>query len=267
MTDPNNRRAFSTIVAAACVDGELSPPEREVIHRKATEYDIPVGVMREIIDLGVQGRLAVTVPPGQAERETLFDDLIDVACADGRIEAPEHHLLAKFAAHLGLQLSDLRARVRQRLQQKPAVKPAPPPSAPRPAVRQEPRPEPPPRPTVREERRPEPPRPPAAPDRPVAPPTPPAPEIPAYVPGPITLLAPLIGTPEVADVPPVTLHLLKQAILFETAPDAVRYIERTLAVTKPEAEALMRKILEIFPDLKPGSQQLRSTIPPAFKKK
>ena len=113
MTDPASRRAFSTLVAAACVAGDLASPEREVLHRKATEYDIPVGLMREIIDQGVQGRLAVAVPPDAAQREALFDDLIDVACADGRIEAPEHHLLAKFAAHLGLQLSDLVAQRRE----------------------------------------------------------------------------------------------------------------------------------------------------------
>ena len=59
----------------------------------------------------------------------------------------------------------------------------------------------------------------------------------------------------------MTLHLLRQAILFETTPDALRYIERTMNVAKAEAEILMGKILEAFPDLKPGSQQLRGTIP------
>src|SRR5688572_4008416 len=116
MVNAADRRAFSTLVAAACVDGDLSPPEREVLHRMATDYDIPVGVMRELIDQGVQGKLAVAVPPGQEDKESLLDDLIDIACADGRIEASEHHLLAKFASHLGLQLPDLRARVRRRLQ-------------------------------------------------------------------------------------------------------------------------------------------------------
>ncbi len=248
--DPNNRRAFSTIVAAACIDGDLSPPEREVLHRKATEYDIPAGLMREIIDHGVQGKLAVAVPPSQGDREALLDDLIDVACADGRIEGAEHHLLAKFAAHLGLQLPDLRARVRQRLQAKPApARPAPPPA---------PRPEP--KPPAREQRRPEPPKP-AVADRPVAPPTTPMPDLPAYAPGPITLQGPTLMAKEVADLPPVTMQLFRQSILFDTAAETLRYIERTLGITRPEAEEVLRKILQAFPDLKPGGEHFRTTAP------
>lgn len=252
MVDPNDRRAFCTIVAAACVDGDLSEHERQVIHRKATEYDIPIGLVREIIDLGVQGKLAVAVPPGQAERETLLDDLIDVACADGRIEAPEHHLLAKFASHLGLALPDLRARVRQRLQEKPAA-PTPkratvvdrrPPPPPPPAV-------PAPRPSAPREKKPE-------PERTVAPPTPPVTEVPTYVPGPVTLTpGALLQDGKVGDLPPVTLHLIKQSVMFETRTDALHYIERTLTVTKQEAEKLLQQILEAFPDLKPGSENFR----------
>ncbi|HEX7896403.1 MAG TPA: hypothetical protein VF950_01390, partial [Planctomycetota bacterium] len=156
MVNAADRRAYSTLVAAACVDGDLSPPEREVLHRMATDYDIPVGVMRELIDQGVQGKLAVAVPPAQADKESLLDDLIDITCADGRIEASEHHLLAKFASHLGLQLPDLRARVRRRLQAKPAA--APP--RPKAAAPEPPRPSPPERPrgsplAARDEPRPE----------------------------------------------------------------------------------------------------------------
>ncbi len=245
MVNAADRRAYATLVAAACVDGDLSAPEREVLHRLATDYDIPVGIMREIIDQGVQGKLAVAVPPGQAERESLLDDLIDVACADGRIEASEHHLLAKFASHLGLQLPDLRARVRERLQRKtqPARPKAAPPEPPRGsplAAREEPKPE-----FAR-----------AVPQAAHE-----TPDVPALPPGPILLQPPSMIEARGVDLPPVTLQLLKQAILFETTPDALRYIERTMNVTKPEAQSLMDKILDAFPDLKPGSQQLRGTIP------
>ncbi len=230
MVDAADRRAYATLVAAACVDGDLSAPEREVLHRKATEYDIPVGVMRELIDQGVQGRLPVSVPSGQADKEALLDDLIDIACADGQIEAPEHHLLAKFASHLGIQLPELRARVRRRLERRPAEKEL---------SRKRERPAPPP------------------PDRPVAPPTPAVVETPALPPGPVPLAPPSLIERGVDDIPPVTLHLLKQSILFDAAGDALRYIERTMNLTKPEAEALLRRILAAFPDLKAGSQQLK----------
>lgn len=234
MTDPADRRAFSTLVAAACVDGDLADPERQLLHRKATEYDIPVGVMRDLIDQGVKGKLQVAVPQSRAEKEELLDDLIDVACADGRIEAPEHHLLAKFASHLGLALPELRARVRKRLERKStspeAPRRAPPPRAPANA--------------------PEPPR-------AVAPPTPAFSETPPLAAGPVALAGPTLFEREVADVPPVTLRLLKQSIAFETEPDALRYIERTMNLTKPEAKELMGKILASDPELKAGSQHVR----------
>ena len=51
-----------------------------------------------------------------------MDDQIDVVCADGRGEAPEHHLIAKFASHIGMDLADLRTKVRERLQ-RPASRP------------------------------------------------------------------------------------------------------------------------------------------------
>lgn len=228
MVDAADRRAYATLVAAACVDGDLTPPEREVLHRKATEYDIPVGVMRELIDQGVQGRLAVAVPPGRTDREALLDDLIDIACADGRIEAPEHHLLAKFASHLGIQLPELRARVRKRLEHKPKE-------------------------LTRKQERPAPP----GPERPVAPSTPPVADVPPLPPGPVPLAPPTLLDRGMENIPPVTLRLFKQSILFDTAGDTLRYIERTMNVTKPEAEELLRRILEAFPDLKAGSERLK----------
>ena len=98
-------------------------------------------------------------------------------------------------------------------------------------------------------------------DRAVAPPTTPMPDLPPYAPGPITLSGPTLMAKEVADLPPVTLQLIRQSILFDTAAETLRYIERTLTVTKPEAEEVLRKILQAFPDLKPGGEHFRTTAP------
>ena len=242
MTDPQARRNFGTLVAAAFVDGTLSDEERLVLNRKATELNIPLKEMNALVDQGRQGKLPITIPPSREGKEALLNDLMDVVCADGRIEQPEHHLLAKFASHLGIALADLRGRVRQRMDRRPA-KPA----------RIEPRIEPSlPEGQIREPRREEMAKP---PDAPVAG-VPPPPR------GPIRLDEPRFGSAApggaLEKIPPVTLQLLKQAIMFESEADALRYVERTMGVTRPEAMEIVRAILAAFPDLKPGSQQIRS---------
>lgn len=244
MTDPQARRSFGTLVAAAFVDGTLSDEERLILSRKATELNIPLKVVNELIDHGRHGKLPIAIPQTREGKEKLLDDLMDITCADGRIEQPEHHLLAKFASHLGIALADLRARVRQRMEVRPARAPA----------RIEPRIEPPAREgQIREMRREEMSKPPDAPAA-VAPPLPL---------GPIRLDEPKLGPPAggtLEKIPPVTLQLLKQAIMFEGDADALRYVERTMSVTRPEAQEIVRAILAAFPELKPGSQQIRPGV-------
>jgi uncharacterized tellurite resistance protein B-like protein len=239
--DPQARRSFGTLVAAAFVDGTLSDEERLVLSRKATEFAIPLGVMNDLIDQGRQGKLPITIPSSREAKEALLDDLMDVTCSDGRIEQPEHHLLAKFASHLGIALPDLRARVRQRMERRPA----------RPPARIEPRIAPPPR-ESRVEPKTKSPEPPAPPGMSAPPP------------GPVRLEEVRIGAAPsgpggiLEKIPPVTLQLLKQAIMFESPADALRYVERTMGVTRPEADELVRALLAAYPELKPGSHQIKS---------
>ena len=68
-------------------------------------------------------------PSSQKDREKRLDDLLDVICADGRVEAPERQMILRYATLLGGVPADLNARIRARLsnQQKkqPAHEPAP----------------------------------------------------------------------------------------------------------------------------------------------
>ena len=223
MADPNARRAFGTLVAAACIDGRLSDSEKQILHRKATEMDIPVRLMNELFDQGTQGKLAISVPPTAPEREALLDGLIDIVCADGRVEAPEHHLIAKFASHVGVALPDLRARVRERMSKQP---PAPARLQPRvDEIPVSPKPRPP------EIRLPDPPK-----LAPVAAPPPPAP----------------VSPPRAVDtgLPPVTLQLVRSAIMFDSRTEAIGHVQRILGCARPEAERAIRAVTAAFPDLK-----------------
>lgn len=241
MVNAAARRAFETLVAAAFVDGDLDVKEHEVLHRQAVDLGIPNGLFRELLDKGRAGRLPVSIPQDPVTREALLDHLIDVAVADKRIEGPEHHLLAKFANQMGVKLPQLRQRIRERLDRKP---PKPPRIEPKEEVIE-----------VIDDARTEIHRRTAAP---LVPPSPPESQV-GLPPGPVTLDGPRLGGAEdVAGLPPVTLGLIKQAILIETPADAMRYAERLLGVTRPEAEEVIAKVRSAFPDLKPGTAPVRT---------
>ena len=87
MIDPATRRNYSSLVAAAFADGVLTDDERLVLHRKATEMNVSIREMNEMIAEGEQGKLSVGIPTSTREREELLESLIDVVCADGRVEA------------------------------------------------------------------------------------------------------------------------------------------------------------------------------------
>jgi uncharacterized tellurite resistance protein B-like protein len=245
MVDANRRRRFETLVAAAFADGYLAKTEMVVLERKAAALQIPEREVHEILGLGQQRKLSISIPATSPEKEALLDDLIDVVGADGRVEAAEYSVLARFADTLKLSLPDLRLRVNRRLQglgnelassrgtqlrrsgAPAAAVPAPPPA-------------PPPAPSVA------PPPPPLFADAPA-----PAPH------GPVALQSALPPQPKVANLPPVTLQLIKQSIMFDTTEDNLHVIARMLAVPDAEAASIRAAILAAYPDLKPQPIALR----------
>jgi uncharacterized tellurite resistance protein B-like protein len=245
------RKKFEALVAAAFIDGTLSDSERQVLHQKAAAINLSRIDCNDIITLGQQRKLNVTVPPTTQEKESLLEDLIEVVASDGRVEAPEYHLLARFAETLKISLPDLRQRVNRRMQQG------------RGETRMESR---------RETRPPTTPAPPPRRVEPAAPPPPKQMEMPKYeapkmmeapkfaadalppmTPGPMVYESSMSKDPKVADLPPVTLQLLKQSIMFDTEADALANISRTLGLPPDEAAKIRAKILAAFPDLKPSS--------------
>jgi hypothetical protein len=62
---------------------------------------------------------------------------------------------------------------------------------------------------------------------------------------------------KVGDLPPVTLQLLKQSIMFDNEADSLQNIGRTLGIGSEAAVQIRQAILAAFPDLKPSSQMIR----------
>ena len=245
MPDPAARRKFEAMVAAAFADGFLAESEKIVLQQKADRLGISSREMHEILGLGQQRKLSIGIPAAAAEREALLEDLIEVVTADGRVEAPEYSLLARFAESLKITLPELRVRVNRRMQGLSD------------------------RNTRTQTRRESPPpNPPTAPRRAEPAPLPASPtyESPKFMQAPPPMMAPPPPTPslqvfpkdaKVADLPPVTLQLLKQSIMFDTESDSIAAIGRTLGIAAPAAAEIRQRILEAFPDLKPGSMVIR----------
>jgi uncharacterized tellurite resistance protein B-like protein len=241
MADGATRRKFEALVAAAFADGYLADAEKIILQDKAERMGISNREMHEILGLGQQRKLSIGIPATTAERDALLEDLIEVVAADGRVEAPEYSLLARFAETLKIGLPELRQRVNRRMQGHSDR-------------------------NTRAQTRRE--TPPAAPPRRVEPPAPPPP--PSYASPPIMqpptpMMAPTAAhahkefpkETKVADLPPVTLQLLKQSILFDTEADSLQNIGRTLGISSEDAARIRRAILAAFPDLKPASQVVR----------
>ena len=273
MVSPATRRKFEALVAAAFIDGVLSESEKIILNQKASALGIPQREANDILFLGQQRKLSVSIPPTSEEKDALLDDLIEVVTADGRVEAPEYHMLARFAETLKIPLPELRARVNRRMQSRGETRveprretvrndkprPQPPPVAPR---RSEP-----PKPT---EVRPPPPPPvfespkfsaealpPFTPMTPMAPP-------PAMMaaPGPLQFTeSALLKDPKVGDLPPVTLQLLKQSVMFDTEPDCISNIGRTLGIPPSQAAEIRAAIIAAFPDIKPAQGHRPGPMP------
>ena len=238
MADAGSRRKFEALVAAAFADGFLADAEKTVLQRKAARLGISGSEMNEVIGLGQQRKLSIGIPATTPEREALLDDLIEVVAADGRVEAPEYSLLARFAETLKIGLPELRQRVNRRMQG-PGNE----------------------RNTKQQTRREAP-----APVKPAADPQPPAFESAPFHPQPAPMMTPPPPTAhhrdfpketKVADLPPVTLQLLKQTLMFDTEVDSLANIGRTLGIPQEEAVQIRNAILAAFPDLKPASQVIR----------
>jgi len=240
MPDAATRRKFEALVAAAFADGFLAEAEKVVLQQKADQMGLSPREYHEVLGLGGQRKLSVGIPATRAEREALLEDLIEVAAADGRVEAAEYSLLARFAETLNIALPELRQRVNRRMQGRSDR-----------GMQAQPRRE----------------APPAAPRRPEPAPAPPAAafEAPRFLQSPPPVPAPpsiptTVEFPRearVADLPPVTLQLLKQSIMFDNEADSVAAIGRTLGLSAEEAARIRLAILNAFPDLKPASLAVR----------
>ncbi len=240
MPDVATRRKFEALVAAAFADGFLAEAEKVVLQQKADRMGLSTREYHEILGLGQQRKLTIGIPATAAEREALLEDLIEVAAADGRVEAPEYSLLARFAESLKIGLPELRQRVNRRMQQVRSG------GAPQTAVRRE-----------------SPPAPRRADTAPAAPantfeaPRFPQPSAPVPPPLSVPRSAEFPKDEKVADLPPVTLQLLKQSIMFDNEADSVAAIGRTLGLSAEAAAQIRLAILNAFPDLKPASLAVR----------
>jgi len=228
MSDPQAQRRLAALVAAAFADGHLADEEKRLLYRKASELEIPLDVLSNLMARGAKGQLSVVVPTGREARETLLGELIEMVCSDGRVESPEHQILSKMASQVGVSGPELRERIRRAMARR-AGPAAPEPAPPAPVSFAVPPPS----------------------GGPVAPPPGSPSDRPPLPPGPLRGEEPPSLPAGVADIPPVTLQLLKQAISSESEERSVQAVERILTVPRTEALRILASLRTAFPELRP----------------
>jgi uncharacterized tellurite resistance protein B-like protein len=253
MADIVTRRAFASLVAAACVDGKIAAPERALLDRKAQEMKISPAEVEDFVRNGLAGKLTVSIPPTPLGKQAMLEDLIRISCADGRVEQPERGLLMRYGTMLGIDPQELGQRVRDGLNRS-RNRPSPEPEVRAPRVDH-------PEPVKfmdesarREE---------AASPRRADPPEAPVPpsmaggrNLLAVAPGPVALAPPSFRTFD--GLSPVTLELVKSVIRFDGVDEAVAYLGRSCGIVdRAEARRIVDKILAETPDCKPGSQKIK----------
>lgn len=254
MVDAAVRRAFTSLVAAACTDGRLSSGERALLLDKATALEIPTREFEEFLREGQQGKLTVAVPTTNEEKQRLLTELIDVVCSDGRVESQEKQILLRFAHHVGVDAGDLGVRVRERMNRRRNE--APRPQAPK--ARSRPVDE---RVLILDDM-----RSPEAPPQQPRPQNPPSASVVSQSPAihvqtgeaaiPVRPYGPIrLGPTKLeaaGDLPPITRELVKNVVRFDGRDEAVSYVQRTCGITDmQEAGRIVDRLIAEDPDCKP----------------
>ncbi len=264
MDDPVALRAFRTLAATAAIDGKISQPEMQLLVRKAKEMRLDPPAVQQILQDAREGRLPLALPSDAREYEERLGDLIDIVCADGRVETQERALLLRFASRMNLSETDLMARLRpvlqaaqQRVNDRQPQQPPPVREAPRPVAAA------PPLPPRRDA-----PRQPASIDpiptigggmnalKPEIIAAPPMisgkAEVLTFTPGPVKLGGPDAMVLLSAEVSPVMLQLLKSRLEHGDIDEVILYAKSYLNLKDDtEARRIIEKVLSDNPGIRP----------------
>lgn len=132
---PNGlRRIYRLLANMAGCDGEVDRMERALLNGVAERFGLTAAEAAALEEEGFGGR-GLKVGKRPAERELLVAQLIEMALADGVLDAAEAKRLEAFARKIGLPLEELKRRLNERAAQRAEAErqPAPPPPSPAPA--------------------------------------------------------------------------------------------------------------------------------------
>ncbi|MBI2930290.1 MAG: TerB family tellurite resistance protein [Planctomycetes bacterium] len=256
-SDASARRTFSSLVAAAFIDGRLTDAERQFLYQRAQQLGLSRAEAEDVMRLGQQRNLTVAIPATLSGKQALFDDLLEIVCSDGRAEVQERQMLGRFATHLGMDPGDFAQRLKDRLNRRRSD--APPVTAPRREAERIEHPQPvqfieEPARAIKPPSSPEPAR--TAPEAPLNPMMEGSENLLAAKPGPISLNTPMSLSP--GDLPPITRELVRNAIRFGDRDEAVQYVLRHCGISDmEEARRIVDRMMAEDPECKAGAPKLR----------
>jgi len=94
---------FRLLAAVALADGRIDAAEREILLRSAAWLGLPLPVAAALVDeVRARGCPDLAPPDDMAERRRLYQGMLNIVLADGRIDAAEVDCLRSLGAPFGL---------------------------------------------------------------------------------------------------------------------------------------------------------------------
>lgn len=113
-TPDGARRIYRIMCNVASCDGSVDPAERTVLEQALARFGIESAEASSLEAEGLAGE-ALEIGEDKSERDLLITCMIDVAAADGRIDAAERKGLVRVAKKIGLSFQELQDQLIPRI--------------------------------------------------------------------------------------------------------------------------------------------------------
>jgi uncharacterized tellurite resistance protein B-like protein len=100
----------------AFADGSLGEREVNLVADRCAELGLHEADLQKAIEFGLGENVALEIPSGRAERESLLKDLIRMMAADARLQEGEKRLFALAAAKMSISASEVERLIDETLE-------------------------------------------------------------------------------------------------------------------------------------------------------
>lgn len=106
LTPQGQRRIYRIMCNVAACDGSVAPSERALLEAAQGRFGLSAEEASALEAEGAAGE-SLEIGEEKSERDALISAMIEVAAADGRIDAAERKRLVRVAKQIGLTFQEL----------------------------------------------------------------------------------------------------------------------------------------------------------------